>query len=77
MPIANLIGLSFIIGGGIGNIYDRIVHHSVTDFMFLEYGSLHTGIFNMADVSVVVGTILILLQALSSKITSLSKQQRQ
>jgi len=57
----NLIGLSFIIGGGIGNIYDRILHNSVTDFMYLELGSLHTGIFNMADVSVMVGMALILL----------------
>ncbi|WP_025663487.1 signal peptidase II [Aquimarina megaterium] len=59
----NLIGFSFIIGGGIGNIYDRILFNSVTDFMYLEYGFLHTGIFNMADVSVVVGTLLILLNS--------------
>ena len=57
----NLFGLSFIIGGGIGNIYDRILYNSVTDFMYLEYGFLHTGIFNMADVSVVVGTLFIVL----------------
>jgi len=35
----------------------------VTDFMYIEVGSLHTGIFNMADVSVVVGTLLILLNS--------------
>jgi len=57
----NVIGLSFIIGGGIGNIYDRILHNSVTDFMYLELGSLRTGIFNMADVSVIVGMGFILL----------------
>lgn len=61
----NLIGLSFIIGGGIGNIYDRILHNSVTDFMYLEFGSLHTGIFNMADVSVMVGMALIFSPFLS------------
>ncbi len=60
----NLIGFSFIIGGGIGNIYDRILFNSVTDFMYLEYGFLHTGIFNMADVSVVIGTLFILLNTL-------------
>ncbi len=59
----NLIALSFIIGGGIGNIYDRILYNSVTDFMYLEFGGLHTGIFNMADVSVLVGTLLILLNS--------------
>lgn len=57
----NLIAFSFIIGGGIGNIYDRILYNSVTDFMYLEWGNLHTGIFNMADVSVVIGTLLIFL----------------
>lgn len=60
----NVLAFSFIIGGGIGNIYDRILYNSVTDFMYLEYGSLHTGIFNMADVSVVVGTLLLLLNFL-------------
>ena len=64
----NLIALSFIIGGGIGNIYDRILYNSVTDFMYLEFGGLHTGIFNMADVSVVVGTLLIFLNSIISKI---------
>lgn len=59
----NVVGFSFIIGGGIGNIYDRILYNSVTDFMYLEVGALHTGIFNMADVSVVVGTLLIMLNA--------------
>lgn len=64
----NLIAVSFIIGGGIGNIYDRILYNSVTDFMYLEFGGLHTGIFNMADVSVVVGTLLIFLNSIISEI---------
>ena len=63
-----MIALSFIIGGGIGNIYDRILYNSVTDFMYFELGSFHTGIFNMADVSVVVGGFLILLNSILSKV---------
>lgn len=63
----NLVAFSFIIGGGIGNIYDRILYNSVTDFMYLEFGELHTGIFNMADVSVVIGTLLILLNTILSE----------
>jgi len=58
------LAFSFIIGGGIGNIYDRILYGSVTDFMYLELGSWHTGIFNMADVSVVIGTALLLINLL-------------
>lgn len=63
----NLIAISFIIGGGLGNIYDRILYNSVTDFMYIEIGYLHTGIFNMADVSVVVGSLLLLMHLLHSE----------
>jgi len=62
-----IIGLCFIIGGGIGNIYDRILYGSVTDFMYMELGFLKTGIFNMADVSVSLGTILIFIELLQDK----------
>lgn len=61
MSKLSMIGISFIIGGGIGNIYDRILYDSVTDFMYIEFGAFHTGIFNMADVSVVIGVLLLLL----------------
>jgi signal peptidase II len=57
------VGIVFCIGGGIGNLYDRIVHGSVTDFMHLQFGPLQTGIFNAADVSIMIGLGLILLDA--------------
>ncbi len=57
-----VIGLSFIIGGGIGNMYDRILYGQVTDFFHIDLGGIfRTGIFNMADVSVMVGMGFILL----------------
>ncbi|WP_221392377.1 signal peptidase II [Dyadobacter sp. NIV53] len=52
------VALCFAIGGGIGNIYDRIIHGSVTDFMHIDFGFFETGIFNMADVSIMVGMVL-------------------
>ena len=58
-----LIGIIFVIGGGIGNIYDRIAHGSVTDFMHINFGLFETGIFNVADVSIMVGTGLIFLDS--------------
>jgi len=58
----SMIALSFIVGGGIGNIYDRIVYGSVTDMVFIDLQFAHTGIFNLADVSVMIGTGLILLE---------------
>lgn len=55
------IGIAFSLGGGIGNLYDRILHGSVTDFMHIDYLFIKTGIFNMADVSIMTGMILILI----------------
>lgn len=63
-----IVGLSFIVGGGIGNLYDRILYSSVTDFFHIDLGGIFkTGIFNMADVSVMVGMGLILLAGISHK----------
>ena len=56
-----LAGLCCIIGGGLGNLWDRLLLGSVTDFFQLRAGPLHTGIFNMADVSVSLGLGLVLL----------------
>ena len=57
--------MSFAIGGGIGNIYDRLVHGSVTDFMHINFGLFQTGIFNMADVSITTGMFIFLYQSYS------------
>lgn len=62
-----IIGISFIIGGGIGNIFDRIVYGSVTDFLHLDLGIFKTGIFNLADVSIMFGTACILFYNLTKK----------
>ena len=60
----SIIGFSLIIGGGIGNIFDRIVYGSVTDFLYLNFGGIFkTGIFNIADMSVTTGMILILISS--------------
>ncbi len=56
-----IIGLSFIVGGGIGNIFDRIMYGSVTDFLHIDLGLFRTGIFNMADVSIMVGMGFVLI----------------
>jgi signal peptidase II len=62
-----LIAIILIIGGGIGNIYDRLVHGSVTDFMHIDFVIFQTGIFNVADMSIMAGTFIILFQALFKK----------
>jgi signal peptidase II len=62
-----LIGYCCIIGGGIGNLYDRLIYGSVTDFMHLDFGVFETGIFNMADVSIMTGIAVLVLQAFREK----------
>ena len=62
-----VIAFAFVIGGGVGNLIDRIAYGSVTDFFLIEVGPLRTGIFNMADVSVTLGVILILMLAVKHK----------
>ena len=58
-----LTGICFIMGGGIGNIFDRIRYGSVTDFMHIDFGLFQTGIFNLADVSITTGALLIVFNA--------------
>tara|TARA_X000000368_G_scaffold193063_1_gene152270 strand:- start:513 stop:1001 length:489 start_codon:yes stop_codon:yes gene_type:complete len=64
----SIIGFSLIIGGGVSNIFDRIVYGSVTDFMYINLGGIFkTGIFNIADLSVTAGMILILISSFKIK----------
>jgi signal peptidase II len=58
---------AFVIGGGIGNLIDRIALGSVTDFFQIRLGFFKTGIFNMADVAVTTGVLLILFLSLFGK----------
>jgi signal peptidase II len=54
------IALSCIAGGGIANVFDRIVFGKVTDFFFIDLGGIFkTGIFNVADMSVTFGMIVL------------------
>jgi signal peptidase II len=63
----SLLGIIMIIGGGIGNIYDRILYGSVTDFMHISFSFFQTGVFNVADMSIMAGTFMILIHAWFSK----------
>ncbi len=53
--------LSLVLGGAIGNLYDRIVFGSVTDFLDFFWGSHHFPIFNIADGAITSGAALLLL----------------
>ena len=63
----SLWGLSCILGGAAGNVFDRIVWGRVTDFLDFYIGSYHWHTFNVADSAVVVGSGLLLLDLLRPK----------
>ena len=62
------ITMSYIVGGGIGNLIDRIFRGSVTDFLNVGIGDLRTGIFNVADMAVTFGAIILFIKAIQDKI---------
>jgi signal peptidase II len=71
LPNLMLAGFCFIIGGGIGNLFDRMIYGSVTDFLHIDFGIFQTGIFNMADLSIMIGILIIFLQSfLRRKVSS-------
>ena len=57
--------IALIIGGSLGNLFDRIYYYAVPDFIDLHLGNYHWFIFNVADIFITVGIIgLILIELL-------------
>ena len=50
-----------VCGGAFGNVFDRIVHQSVPDFIDLHYNSFHWFIFNIADIFITIGVICLII----------------
>jgi signal peptidase II len=68
LPKLLVVGICFVIGGGLGNLYDRLLYGSVTDFLHIDFYILKTGIFNLADVSIMAGMMMILINLYIKKI---------
>lgn len=56
-----VLGICFVIGGGLGNLFDRLWYGAVTDFLHIDFFIFKTGIFNLADVSIMAGVIMIMI----------------
>jgi signal peptidase II len=56
------IALALILGGAVGNLYDRIVYHYVIDFIDVHLGPYHWPAFNFADSAIVIGACLLVLE---------------
>lgn len=61
-PRRTLLGVALLVGGGVSNLLDRIIHGAVIDFMNVGIGPLRTGIFNVADMAIMLGVGIVLLE---------------
>jgi signal peptidase II len=59
---AAAVGFAFVLGGAIGNLYDRTVLHYVIDFLEVHIGSYHWPDFNIADSAISIGAVLLLVE---------------
>lgn len=65
MFLDTVVAWSLVLSGGLGNLVDRIINDGrMIDVMNIGIGSLRTGIFNVADVYITVGVVVLVFQAL-------------
>ena len=67
------VGLSFVIGGALGNLIDRVVAGYVLDFFDFYWGGWHFWAFNIADASITIGVALMVLDLLGAGQTRVSR----
>jgi signal peptidase II len=58
------LALTFILGGAVGNVIDRLVHGYVVDFLQVHYGGWFFPAFNLADSAITLGAILLICDEL-------------
>jgi signal peptidase II len=54
---------SIIIGGAIGNFYDRLIYKAVPDFIDIHYNNFHWFTFNVADIFITIGILIFILRS--------------
>ena len=59
---------SIIIGGALGNFYDRIIYKAVPDFIDLHYNNFHWFTFNVADIFISLGILIYIIRSFFVKI---------
>lgn len=55
------IGLALLVAGGVSNWIDRVVRGSVVDFLNVGIGPIRTGVFNVADMAIMLGAVIVVI----------------
>jgi signal peptidase II len=63
-PRRSLVGVAIFVAGGASNLLDRITYGMVIDFMKVGIGPLRTGIFNVADMAIMLGAGILCSKAI-------------
>jgi signal peptidase II len=61
------LGLSLILGGAIGNLYNRISLGHVTDFLYFHFNDYYWPAFNVADTAISIGVVIIIYETIIKK----------
>jgi signal peptidase II len=65
---ADAVAVALIAAGGVGNLIDRVTRHGrVTDFIYMQAGPLHTGVFNVADMAITLAVVWLLVSSFVPK----------
>ena len=59
--------ISLILGGALGNFYDRIFYYAVPDFIDIHYNNFHWFTFNIADIFITLGIIILIFKDIFKK----------
>jgi signal peptidase II len=71
LSTARFVALALLAGGGISNLIDRLINDGrVTDFLNVGIGTLRSGIFNLADMAILAGALLLVLRTRSAPATA-------
>src|SRR5439155_23658578 len=73
---ATAVGLSLILGGALGNLWDRLLSGKVVDFLLVYIGSYQWPAFNVADSAIVVGAGLLVFEILFVKTPAAEKSAK-
>jgi len=59
------LGIGLVLGGAIGNIYDRVLYGAVADFFYFHVGDWYWPAFNVADMGITIGVATLLFEAVT------------